>query len=561
MRITGVFLFIILSFSLSVMSESLRFAIIGDRAGGPDQKVFEAAIRDVERMNPDIVMSVGDIADNCDEKQWDMALGALKILSMPFYYVPGNNDIVDDKTEELYLKKTGMKPYYSFDQGSVHFIVLDNARPDKVEDFDATQLKWLAQDLEKAHGKMILVFMHKPYWAAGVAVGKNDPFHDLFKKHAVTAVFTGHWHQYAHDVYDGVRYYLIGSSGAGMPGVDEEMGVVYHYAWCTVKDGKLTVAPVKVGSTFAEDLVTIAEEQLYYAIPNEMIRTQGAITASSEVKTVVTIKNATDKLMQGKAVLTLPENWKSDKQQLDFNVEAGLTTTQSVVLTRNGALFPLPTVSLSYPFGRGKKYVYNKPLMLTREIICPAVKSPVTIDGVINDDEWKNAVVVNEFAGFNGKPAKTEDTAVYMYRDDKNLYIAVRCSESVMASIKADALTRDSEVYGDDSVSFMFSNDGKSVRQLYVNSNSAVWDILAADDKVDDTWNGQYEIKTSKNIDSWVVEMKIPFKTLGYDKKIGKIAVNMRRKQIRNRENALIMPSWNFNTAEYATIIMSDVKK
>lgn len=561
MRSIGIFLGIVVFFSLSLLSEPLRFVIIGDRAGGPDQKVFETALRDVERMSPDIVMSVGDIADNCDEKQWDMAIGALKKLSMPFYYVPGNNDIEDGKTEELYIKKTGMKPYYSFDKGPVHFIVLDNARPDKIEDFDATQMKWLTQDLEKAQGKMILVFMHKPFWAAGVAVGKKDMMHELFKKHAVTAVFTGHWHQYAHDVYDGVRYYLIGSSGAGMPGVDEEMGVVYHYAWCTVKDGKLTVTPVKVGSTFAEDLVTIAEEQLYYAIPNEMIRTQGVITSASQVKTDLFIKNATDKVMQGKATLTLPENWKADTQQLDINIAAGLTTIQSVMLTRNGALFPLPTVSFVYPFGRGKKYSYNKPLTLIREIVCPAVKSPVTIDGVINDVEWKNAVVVNEFAGFNGKPAKTEDTAVYMYRDDKNLYIAVRCSESMMASIKADALARDSEVYGDDSVSFMFSSDGKSLRQLYVNSNSAVWDILAQDGNVDTTWNGQYEIKTSKNIDSWVVEMKIPFKTIGYEKKMGKIAVNMRRKQIRNRENALMMPSWNFNTAEYATLIMSDVKK
>ncbi len=561
MKKLSVLMMVFSVFCVMLSAESIRFAIIGDRAGGPDQKVFETAIRDVARMDPDIVMTVGDIADNCDEKQWDMALRAIKTLTMPFYYVPGNNDIVDAATEELYIKKTGMKPHYSFDQGSVHFIVLDNARPDKVEDFDATQMKWLAQDLEKAQGKMILVFMHKPFWAAGVAVGKKDPLHELFKKYAVTAVFTGHWHQYAHDVYDGVRYYLVGSSGAGMPGVDEEMGVVYHYAWCTVKDGKLTVAPVKVGSTFAEDLVTIAEEQLYYAIPNEMIRAQGSITTSSDVKTDIFIKNATDKQMQEKVILTLPENWKADTQQLDITIAAGLTTTQSVVLTRNGSLFPLPTVSFTYPFGRGKKYVYNKPFTLIREINCPVVKSPVAIDGVINDSEWKNAVIVNEFAGFNGKPAKTEDTSVYMYRDEKNLYIAVRCSESVMASIKADALTRDSEVYGDDSVSFMFSADGKSVRQLYVNSNGAVWDILAQDDKVDQKWNGEYEIKTTKNIDSWVVEMKIPFKTLGYDKKFGKIAVNMRRKQIRNKENALMMPSWNFNFNEYATIIMGDVKK
>ena len=37
----------------------------------------------------------------------------------------------------------------------------------------------------------IFVFMHKPFWADGIAKNQSDAFHEIFKANNVDAVFTG----------------------------------------------------------------------------------------------------------------------------------------------------------------------------------------------------------------------------------------------------------------------------------------------------------------------------------------------------------------------------------
>ena len=544
-------------FSTSSFSETLRFAIIGDRAGTPNQKAFEQVVQDVQLMSPDIVMTVGDIADNCDEKEWDTALNSLKKLTMPIYYVPGNNDIVDDKTEALYMKKTGMRPYYSFDRDSSHFIVVDNSRPDTVEAFDKVQFTWLEKDLAAVQNKTIFVFMHKPFWGDAIASGKKDPLHELFKKYKVSAVFTGHWHQYAHDVIDGIDYYLVGSSGGAFESVDESMGMFYQFMWCTVKDGKLTVAPMRSPATFDRDLVTMSEEKMHFAVGHEYIRSSGVVSVTSpDVTAQISIKNATDKPIASPLTIVFPSNWTSSYVPSQMTIQSGATQNQTISMTYTGSIFPLPVVKYSYAFGRNKVFNYEQPLALTREITAVAQKKAVVIDGIIRENEWTSAVQVTDLCTFAGTKTSAEPTVVYLTHDDKNLYIAVVCSDSDMGKIKADVITRDGQTYTDDCVGFMISTDGKAVRQLYVNSNGIVWDLFAdlVKNEINEQWNGDYEVACTKNIDNWVVELKIPYKTIGYDKKIGSLFMNMRRKQIRNKQTALFTPAWSFEPNKYAVI-------
>ena len=324
----------------------LRFAIIGDRAGGVDQEAFDTVIDDIIRLRPDFVLTVGDISDNALEEEWAQALNSLSRLSVPVYYVPGNNDIIDDTTRDLFTQKTGFPPFYSFDKGPVHFIVLDNSCVEKADDMGEEQLSWLEKDLKKKRkAETTLVFMHKPFWADGIARQKEDPLHTLFVKYGVDAVFTGHWHQYAHNVFDAVDYYLVGSSGGSFPFENESLGMFYQFLWCTADAEGFHTALLKAGSTYPEDLMTIQEEQAVFALTDGSKalftdRTRGEIVfpaaAGEDAEVPLTLHTV--------------DNWDLALPG-SVTVLPGRETHVPFSLVQKGDFFPHPSLTVDYPLG------------------------------------------------------------------------------------------------------------------------------------------------------------------------------------------------------------------
>ena len=127
----------------------VRFAIIGDRTGDHMPGIYEQIVAEVERMKPDFVLTVGDMIEgytadtNRLNQQWGEYKSMISKLSMPIYFTPGNHDITTDAALGTYQKQIG-KPYYSFDIGGIHFIILDNSRWDSSKDLPKEQLDWLA---------------------------------------------------------------------------------------------------------------------------------------------------------------------------------------------------------------------------------------------------------------------------------------------------------------------------------------------------------------------------------------------------------------------------------
>lgn len=128
------------------------------------------------------------------------------------------------------------RPYYSFDHGGWHFVVLDNTQPGGWNGFqillDDPQYEWFAADLKATDpATPILVASHAPILTVtcffeprqhqhpnGLVVS-NDcvhqdvvRIHDLFRQHRnVKLCLSGHYHQVDHVQYLGVHHICGGA--------------------------------------------------------------------------------------------------------------------------------------------------------------------------------------------------------------------------------------------------------------------------------------------------------------------------------------------------------------
>ena len=91
--------------------DDFRFAVVSDRTGGHRPKIFSQAMQQINLLQPEFVMSVGDLiegySDKSDkvEQEWTEFQSYVKRLQMPFFYVPGNHDITNAMQEKMYREK------------------------------------------------------------------------------------------------------------------------------------------------------------------------------------------------------------------------------------------------------------------------------------------------------------------------------------------------------------------------------------------------------------------------------------------------------------------------
>lgn len=549
-------------------SDDYHFAVLGDRTGGANQEAFEMVLRDMERLHPDFIVTVGDQIEGYQSrevaiKEWDEILESMKVITCPVFYTAGNHDIYCEVSEEVFSEKTGFKPYYTFDYENSHFVILNNAIAENFEEMDKEQIQWLEKDLRENRDKEnIFVFMHKPFWANVIAEGKEDKMHNIFKKNNVDAVFTGHWHQYASNEYDGIKYILVGSSGGSWGGEENVgLGMFYQFMWCKVDGDKLQASIIKAGNIYNDDLVTIEEEKMSYKIPTNLISFDAEKIFGQKKKVVdvtVTIINNTDKTIKSDITFKYDKNWDVRPDKKSPEIEKGDTLKTSFKFVQKGSFYPVPRMEFVYPFGRDKQYEYSHPAWIQKMIICPGAKKAPVIDGKIGKREWKGAGVARVFAGFGESRTKADDTEVYFMHDDENLYIYARCYDREMDKLKARLKERDDQVYTDDAIGFMFSPNEKNVYHIYISALGTIWDqkVYLEKYKKDISWNGKYEVKCEKGKDSWVMEFKIPFSEIGLSGDETEIKMNIRRKQQRNNESALWMSEWSHNPSVFGGLLL-----
>ncbi len=185
---------------------------------------LEEAGQQFEKQRPNFVVELGDLIDAADSV--DVEQGYLKTINREFsaickqrHYVLGNHCVDTLKKEEFLGGVEQEKSYYSFDQGGIHFVVLDSCfrsdgQPYGRKNFHwtdanipAAEIEWLKGDLE-ANNKPVIVFAHQRLDVSNShGVKNNAEVRKVLETSGnVLAVFQGHSHQNDLKEIGGIHY-------------------------------------------------------------------------------------------------------------------------------------------------------------------------------------------------------------------------------------------------------------------------------------------------------------------------------------------------------------------
>lgn len=317
--------------------DAFVFAVFGDRTGGPDAgiNVLADAVRDVNLIEPDLVMTVGDMIQGYNHtRAWMGQMREYKAvmgeLLCPWFPVAGNHDIYwrgpgkpEGEHEASYEMHFGPL-WYSFTHKGSHFIVLytDESNPKTGEKnfnkpasqaMSAEQKEFLADALERGKDATHqFVFVHHPRWL-GRNYGSdwNDNVHPMLVEAGnVRAVFAGHIHRMRHDSLgdggpngnDGIEYVALATVGGHQNGRIPDAGWLHQYHLITVRPQQIAMTAYPVGAAMNVREITGEMADMLARQARGAVRVGGVVgfgaTGSARGEIAMTIENTTDRPLE-----------------------------------------------------------------------------------------------------------------------------------------------------------------------------------------------------------------------------------------------------------------------
>ena len=242
---------------------NFQFAVVTDRTGGHRPGVFEDAIRKLNLLQPEFVVSVGDLIEGYtrDEEQihreWDEFTGFIDQLQMPFFYLPGNHDYTNEVLARIWEEKFGPS-YYHFVYKDVLFLCLNSEEAMKGSDLggiEKPQYEYIQRVLEEHRDvKWTLVFMHQPLWIYDNSNHWKDV--ELLLSDRKHNVFVGHKHYYVKYSRNNSNYFMLATTGGVSRLRGPNFGEFDHMVWVTMTESGPVIANLLLEGIWDENVVT-----------------------------------------------------------------------------------------------------------------------------------------------------------------------------------------------------------------------------------------------------------------------------------------------------------------
>ncbi len=171
-------------------------------------------------------------------------------------------------------------------------------------------------------------------------------------------------------------------------------------------------------------------------------------------------------------------------------------------------------------------------LVLATLLVCAQLPQPVPtipcklshqrpmIDGRLDDECWKRAMVVSGFHLLGRRGLASQQTECMVSYDGENLYVAFICHESDLSGIRRLQHLRDGPLWQDDCVEVYIDpqNSHRNYFHLITNFNGARFDQkgnIGVPVPNPGSWDGDWKVGVATFSGGWTVEIGIPFSSMG----------------------------------------------
>ncbi len=190
-------------------------------------------------------------------------------------------------------------------------------------------------------------------------------------------------------------------------------------------------------------------------------------------------------------------------------------------------------------------------------------ENPPRIDGIIEEDSWRDAFVVHDFWQREPVPGAevTEKTEFLFLYDRDNLYIGARCFHEDIGDMYSKELARDVNLGYEDRIQIILDtyNDGRNGYWFQIGPRGSIGDALVSENGrgFNKAWDGIWDGKAVIHDRGWNAEIIIPFKTLSFKKGVDTWGIKL----IRNIKLKSESSYWPQTTIDAERFQVSDAGK
>ncbi len=444
--------------------QTFRFAIVSDRTGGMRRGVFKEAIDKLNILQPEFVLSIGDLIDGYTEDptvwnaQWDEFDSMIRTLEMPFYYVPGNHDTSNELLTNAWKARHG-RDYYHFKYKNVLFLALNTDQiknggigPDQIQYFQNI----LAENKDVS---WTLIFMHRPLWSYGDTQGYGEIEKALGLRNYT--VFSGHHHFYQFKMHNGMEHFTLATTGGGSDMRNPDVGEFDHITWVTMKENGPISAHLDLSGIYDKDVVPEEDyEDIQKLRQGNWLEIEPVVTETDMVSgfpLALTLKNTSDREFLIQGVLADQEDIQFQPKSISELISPQSEKEIMIQVSSKKELFSIAelnnqslSITLDAGFTREKRNDISLPTIKKVRVdwkhSFTKTEIPISIDGDFSD--WKNTYWIDVELPqyfYEDWDWKGKDDGAFRFaltRDEKNLYVGVQFKDqnTILSSADVKAL-------------------------------------------------------------------------------------------------------------------------